>query len=861
MAYTLNRRIAELIDSNGQLVSGSISNGYISTDHLAGNSITQGKLHSTFALPASAIGALNTSNLSESGNLYYTNARADARIAAANTGDLTEGSNLYYVDSRVQTYISGNRSYGIITGTTATASGGTNTTALASTAFVQQEITTLIGGAPSTLNDLNELAAAINDDANYNTTLTTALATKLPLAGGTLTGSLTIPDKIVHAGDTNTYLEFNGADQFRVVTGGVERVAFYNTEIHFNDGGTNVDFIVETSGNPSMLVIDGGTNHIGIGKNNPVTPLDIAFPLLTSATQKNELVLESRANGSTAQTGALTGITFNNRTNLYVAGSFNSTAGIYGVQLDTAIYGRSLGLDFYTSAIDGTATSKLRIDGAGKVGIGTNGPAGKLHVYSGDAGTVTPSAQADDLVVEASTEGGITIMTPNDQSARIRFTSPATESGDLGGADIFYRQNINKMSIGTTVSGGKLAFKSGAGVETMVLNGGNVLVGKSTPNIGVVGQELRGDGSNYFTSTNDTALGLNRLASDGTVLEIRRQSAIVGAIGTYGGDLWVGQGNTGLIFNDGGDVIHVANASGGDRNGVCDLGNTASRFKDIHLSGNVNAHAIRVMEGTSLAGGIFKEKNVTGTGSSNDLSFFAESVSGGGDIHFMTGGSATKRATINSAGNLALPTGTARLIVGAAIGTATLYGTTSVPAVGIFGQSAYASCGAHIEIAGDSDISWSPIYINKFDWSAGKDSRWLAFGVNGFGTDSANISYDGTNFALTNASDYRLKENIVDYSGGLAKIEELQVRSYNKKEGVSKDITQEGFIAHEAAAANIPGLVVGERDATKENEAGDTVPDYQSINREALIPYLVSAIQELKAENNALKARVETLEG
>jgi hypothetical protein len=38
---------------------------------------------------------------------------------------------------------------------------------------------------------LNELAAAINDDANYNSTLTTALATKLPLAGGALTGAVT----------------------------------------------------------------------------------------------------------------------------------------------------------------------------------------------------------------------------------------------------------------------------------------------------------------------------------------------------------------------------------------------------------------------------------------------------------------------------------------------------------------------------------------------------------------------------------------------------------------------------------------------------------------------------------------------
>jgi trimeric autotransporter adhesin len=75
--------------------------------------------------------------------------------------------------------------------TVSTASAGDNDTSVASTAFVQQELTTLIGGAPSALDTLNELAAAINDDASYASTLTTALATKLPLAGGALTGALT----------------------------------------------------------------------------------------------------------------------------------------------------------------------------------------------------------------------------------------------------------------------------------------------------------------------------------------------------------------------------------------------------------------------------------------------------------------------------------------------------------------------------------------------------------------------------------------------------------------------------------------------------------------------------------------------
>ena len=105
MAYTLNRRLAELIDSSGQLNTGKIPNAYISTDHFANNSITQGKLHSTFVLPSSALSGVNTDSVSEgSTNLYFTNARADARIAAANTGDLSEVFFLFLKDAPVPSF-------------------------------------------------------------------------------------------------------------------------------------------------------------------------------------------------------------------------------------------------------------------------------------------------------------------------------------------------------------------------------------------------------------------------------------------------------------------------------------------------------------------------------------------------------------------------------------------------------------------------------------------------------------------------------------------------------------------------------------------------------------------------------------
>lgn len=58
--------------------------------------------------------------------------------------------------------------------------------------YVDTAINNLIDGAPATLDTLNEIAASINDDANVYTTLTTTIATKLPIAGGTMSGNIVL---------------------------------------------------------------------------------------------------------------------------------------------------------------------------------------------------------------------------------------------------------------------------------------------------------------------------------------------------------------------------------------------------------------------------------------------------------------------------------------------------------------------------------------------------------------------------------------------------------------------------------------------------------------------------------------------
>lgn len=101
---------------------------------------------------------------------------------------------------------------------------------------------------------------------------------------------------------------------------------------------------------------------------------------------------------------------------------------------------------------------------------------------------------------------------------------------------------------------------------------------------------------------------------------------------------------------------------------------------------------------------------------------------------------------------------------------------------------------------------------------------------------------------LVGSSDYRLKENIREYTGGLDKILAAKVRVFNEIEDpLHSDIV--GFVAHEFAEV-FPDFVNGEKDAIDE----DGNPVYQRLSYSNMIPYLVEAIQ-------TLSKRLDVLEG
>jgi len=128
-----------------------------------------------------------TTNLAEGTNLYYTSARAnsdfDTRLATKSTTNLTEGTNLYHTTARARAAVSGSTGITYTEATGAIAVDSTIATKTYADSAAASAAAAIVDSSPATLDTLNELAAALGDDPNFATTVTTALGNKLDAAG------------------------------------------------------------------------------------------------------------------------------------------------------------------------------------------------------------------------------------------------------------------------------------------------------------------------------------------------------------------------------------------------------------------------------------------------------------------------------------------------------------------------------------------------------------------------------------------------------------------------------------------------------------------------------------------------------
>jgi len=199
--------------------------------------------------------------------------------------------------------------------------------------------------------------------------------------------------------------------------------------------GGEISFI-SGAGGPSRLYIDSSGN-VGIGTTTPGTELTI------SSTVPRLLYVDE----SVSNTGISTSV----------------DASKYNIE---------------SRDDDGTFNATLvTVERTGNVGIGTTTPDGRLHSHQATAGAVTALGGYDQIVAENSTNGGISILTPDASFGGLVFGSPSSNAG----AFIQWQNSTGSFEIAANAAGSHIEFQI-ASVEAMRIdNARNVGIGTTTP--------------------------------------------------------------------------------------------------------------------------------------------------------------------------------------------------------------------------------------------------------------------------------------------------------------------------------------------------------------------------------------------
>ena len=442
-------------------------------------------------------------------------------------------------------------------------------------------------------------------------------------------------------------------------------------------------------------------------------------------------------------------------------------------------------LAFGTQATGGSLTERMRIDSSGNLLVGRTS---RL--------TSQVKSISSDTVVSA--HGSLT--SHQTDAAIMQYTSNA----------------MILRSYGATAGTGEMVFKTGGGggstdSEAMRIDSsGNLLVGKTSTTFSVVGVENRADGRITSTRSGNTNLLLNRLSSDGDIVQFYKDGTQVGSIGTEGGDsLYIQSGTTsgaGLHMHPTAGNVNPAR-NGAKVDAAIDLGRSSHRFKDLYLSGSITSGA---------NGGLIKEIG-------GDTSIVQGAI--GLRINDFASALSPTTGTANNDGNVDLGISNVRFKDLHLSGNATHGTTPSSSAAGVFTEA-----------------------VGRTTYSSGSGTGGfsnLKF-INGNGTVGT-VTTSGSATAYNTSSDYRLKENVVAMSGATERLKQLKPSRFNFI--ADADTTVDGFLAHEVQDI-VPEAISGTKDAVD----ADGNPEYQGIDQSKLVPLLVATIQELEARITQLES-------
>ena len=521
------------------------------------------------------------------GVIVQGNLHASHGITTAHIG---EGSNLYYTDARVGSYLS--------------------TNSFATESYVGTQIANLVDSSPSALNTLNELAAALGDDANFSTTVTNSIALKAPLASPTFTGFARAPYIRATSGGDIALGSISGIS--RIQGDSNQDIRFLNSSnqdlLTLVASSRAANFAGDVNVEDNLYLTDAGTVRGKIQLNSSDRDnLDIKAISLGSLMRfytVDTLALTLDASQNATFAGELT----ISQETQYLNFKKASTADVLASIISETDAGTGGKIRILTKRNGDTAINALTIDDNQNVGIGTDSPEtnAKLDVRAGSGGKIvlgtydanykvvveggdqlnfyngtsattaymnygftgTPGniLLSRNLFVEANSSGGTsgTVRIKSDGKVGIGTTSPSTKL-HISGGDPSIRltpSGSNDARVDFTDSGGTVRFYTGYDVSSgnfVVTSdeGGfgssNIMVMNDSGNVGIGTTSLGSydNESDDLVVFNSTTPGIT-IATDNAA----SRGALRFADGTSGNETYRGA----LEYNHSGDIMSFRTA-------------------------------------------------------------------------------------------------------------------------------------------------------------------------------------------------------------------------------------------------------------------------------------------------------------
>ena len=346
------------------------------------------------------------------------------------------------------------------------------------------------------------------------------------------------------------------------------------------------DIILDADG-ADVILKDGGTGFLEIDKDgdnarlkNPIADGDIKIQGIDGASTITALTLDmSNAGAATFNAGATIQTASNEEDALLIKQSDGTDVGSLRINNGSFLLkGKSASQPVQIQSHDGNedieidpdgfikfetaGSERLRIDSSGNVGIGTSSPAQLLHVQAGSTGNGTIRVG-----------GGAGLEISHDNSGNTVQRIDSLYRTTTANANLQLRTGFLTVHTGTSST------------ERMRIDSvGNLLVGKTSTTFNTAGIALRSADVLQVTRSGNTALELNRTTNDGKLAEFYKDGASVGSIGTSGDELYIGKGDTTLLFNESSDAVLPRGTNGAARDNAIDLGSGSNRFDDIYAT-------------------------------------------------------------------------------------------------------------------------------------------------------------------------------------------------------------------------------------------------------------------------------------